>query len=304
MKLWQALAYFFREALVSLIRSWKVSLLAVFTISVSLFVGGILVLLTTNLATLVEQWRSQAKVLVYLEPGTSASEVADLKQEVGIKSWVLSSHHVDSTEAKQRFRDSFPSLSGMVEDWQEEPLPASLEISLDPATVDSGELEAWLETLQARQEVEMIDDDRDWLSQLSAVVALLRGVGLTLGTVLLGAAIFTIASVIRLTAYLYQDEIAIMRLVGATEFFIRGPFYAEGFLQGLLGGALALGGLLISHTLLRVSYASSVWGGVLLEEFLSPSHQLLLVLLGAISGLIGAVISLPRENLGSSSDSS
>ena len=85
----------------------------------------------------------------------------------------------------------------------------------------------------------LVDDDREWLSQLATAVAVVRAVGLALVASLLGAAIFTIASVIRLTAYLHNEETGMMRLVGATEFFIRGPFYVEGLLQGLIGGLVA-----------------------------------------------------------------
>ena len=89
----------------------------------------------------------------------------------------------------------------------------------------------------------LVDDDRDWIAQVETALAVVRALGVGLLVVLLGAAMFTIASVVRLTAYLYREEIAIMRLVGATEFFIRGPFYVEGLLQGLLGAAVSLGGL-------------------------------------------------------------
>lgn len=304
MSLWQALTYFFREAMVSLGRSWKVSCVAVLTIAVSLFVGGILLLLSTNLATVLVQWRSQAKVLVYLEPEVSQSFLDGLREDLAGRPWVTDCQYVAPEDARERFRQSFPSLSGMVEDWQEEPLPASFEISLDPSGLTSTALEEWLSQLREMPQVEMVDDDRDWLSQLGAIVALIKGIGITLGAVLLGAAIFTIASVIRLTAYLYQDEIAIMRVVGATEFFIRGPFYVEGFLQGLLGGALALAGLHLGHAALLARTEVSIWGGVLLESFLSPQHQFALVVLGAVSGLVGAILSLRREALAPATDGS
>ncbi|MCH9648575.1 MAG: ABC transporter permease [Deltaproteobacteria bacterium] len=297
MSLWQALAYFFREALVSLGRSWKVSSVAILTIAVSLFVGGVLLLLSTNLATVVGQWRSQAKVLVYLTPEVSQDFLDGLRKQIEAEPWVTECQYVAPEDARERFRQSFPSLSGMVEDWQEEPLPASFEISLDPTELTATALEEWLSRLREEPQVEMVDDDRDWLSQLSAIVALIKGIGITLGAVLLGAAIFTIASVIRLTAYLYQDEITIMRVVGATEFFIRGPFYVEGFLQGLIGGSLALAGLHLGHAVLLARTEASIWGGVLLESFLSPQHQLALIVVGGLSGLGGAILSLRRETL-------
>jgi cell division transport system permease protein len=177
-------------------------------------------------------------------------------------------------------------------------LPASIAVAFDPVAAGAGELGAWVAELGARPEVDLVDDDRDWLARLSALIALVRAVGLTLGAVLLAAAVFTIAAVIRLTAYLYQEEIAVMRLVGATEFYIRGPFYAEGALQGLLGGIAAVGGLWLAWAAVVRRAADTLLGAVLRPEFLDLQTLLLLVGIGASAGLAGAVLSLRRERLG------
>jgi cell division transport system permease protein len=188
-------------------------------------------------------------------------------------------------------------MADLVEGWSEDPLPASYEIAYDPARVAAAEVAAYAAALRARPEVSMVDDDREWLRQLEAVIAVVRGVGLTLGAVLLGAAVFTIASIIRLTAYLYGEEIAILRLVGGTEFFIRGPFYLEGVLQGLAGGLIAAAALFAAHALVRARAASSLVAWVLAGRFLPWPQVAALVGLGLAAGLLGAVLSLRREKL-------
>jgi cell division transport system permease protein len=210
---------------------------------------------------------------------------------------VASVETVTSAAARRRFREIFPGLSDLVAGWQDEPLPASLEVGLDPQAAGGGRREAWLEAWRKRPQVSLVDDDREWLSQLATVAAVVRAVGVALLGGLLGAAIFTIASVIRLTAYLHHEEIEIMRLVGATEFFIRGPFYAEGLLQGLIGGLMASGGLFGAFQLLQARGESSLFSAVLALDFLTPQQVAFLVLLGAAAGLFGAVISLRREAL-------
>jgi cell division transport system permease protein len=292
----RALRYFAREACLNLLRSWRVSLLAVLTITVSLLLGGAFLLASRNLAGSVEGWRGQLRVVIYLKPGTPASDLPRLAAAAGAAPWVAGVDVVSPAAARRRFRDTFPTLADVIDSGEGEPLPASLEVALRREQAEAGGLDAWLEAWRRRPEVAMVDDDREWLAQVETAVAVVRAVGLVLGGILLGAAIFTIASIIRLTAYLHHEEITIMRLVGATEFFIRGPFYVEGLIQGLLGGALASAGLYASYQLIHAR-SRSLFAAVLAGQFLSPRQLGLLLLLGAMAGLIGAVASLRRETL-------
>jgi cell division transport system permease protein len=299
MTLLQALAYFAREAAVNLVRSWKVSLLAVLTIAVSLCLGGTFLLASRNLGGAVERWRAEARVVLYLQPQTTAAELASLAAEARRAPFVAAAEPVPAELARRRFQEAFPSLGGLVEGLGQEPLPASLEVALAEGArrPRAAQLEAWLASWRRRPEVSMVDDDREWLRQLTTLIAILRAVGLALGAVLLAAAVFTIASVIRLTAYLHHEEIATMRLVGATEFFIRGPFYVEGLLQGLLGSAVALTGLLIAYRAAHAQAGASIFATLLATDFLTGRQLAFLVLVGAAAGLLGAIASLRREAL-------
>ncbi len=296
MSLARALRYFAREACLNLLRSWRVSLLAVLTITVSLLLGGAFLLASRNLAASVEGWRGRLRVVIYLKPGTPASGLPRLAAAARAAPWVAGVDVVSPAAARRRFRDTFPALADVIDSGEGEPLPASLEVALRREQAEAGGLDAWLDAWRRRPEVAMVDDDREWLGQVETAVAVVRAVGLVLGGILLGAAIFTIASIIRLTAYLHHEEITIMRLVGATEFFIRGPFYVEGLIQGLLGGALASAGLYASYQLIHAR-SRSLFAAVLAGQFLSPRQLGLLLLLGAMAGLIGAIASLRRESL-------
>jgi cell division transport system permease protein len=293
----KALRYFLREALVNLARGWKVSLLAILTVTVSLLVGGAFLLVSRNLLASVERWRGETRVVIYLQPETPPDTLHRLAAEAGRAPWAAAVEPVTAPAARRRFQESFPSLSDLVEGLGDEPLPSSIEVALKDPARRPPELRAWLDAWRRRPEVTMVDDDREWLRQIETVAALLRGVGLALAGGLLAAAIFTTASVIRLTAYLHHDEIAILRLVGATEFFIRGPFYAEGLLQGLAGGGAASGSLWAAYSLLRLREPGSLLGSLLAGQFLSSPQIALLVLLGGAAGLTGAVLSLRRESL-------
>ena len=294
----QALGYFLREAAVGLARSFRVSLLAILTIAVSLFLSGALLLVSENLARTVREWRAEARFVIYLARETDAPARAELRTVIENGRWTEKLEEVPPERARERFERAFPSLAELVAERGEEALPFSFEAELKavlPAEIP--EFEAWVADLRGRPGVVMVDADQDWISQIETLLALIRGLGLTLAGILLGASVFTIASVVRLTSFLYREEIAVMRLVGATEFYIRGPFYFEGILQGLLGGLIAAGTLGAVHLLIAPRVASSLVAGALAARFLSPIELAALVVFGAIAGWTGAVVSLSRESL-------
>jgi cell division transport system permease protein len=298
----QAFAYFVREAAVGLARSFRVSLLAIFTIAVSLFLSGMVLLVSKNLARTVQEWRAEARFAVYLVPGADPSVRAAVRAVLEQGRFTETLTEITPEVARARFERAFPSLAELVAERGEGALPFSFEAVLRPVPADAAaSFSAWVEDLRGRPGVAMVDADQDWISQVETVLALIRGLGLALAAILLGASVFTIASVVRLTSFLYREEIAVMRLVGATEFYIRGPFYFEGILQGLLGGLIAVGALGGVHLLIAPRVASSLVASALAASFLSATELVALVVFGAIAGWAGAVVSLSRESLETSS---
>src|SRR5262249_29752910 len=158
----RAVAYFFREAASNLFRSWKISLVAVSAIAVSLFIGGGLLLLLGNLQRLVADRRRGAEGSVFLRPGAGPRARDVLSVELRRPPWVTGLAVVSASEARQRFVRYFPSVADLMSGWGEEPLPASYEVSFDPQGVQRSAFDAWLRRLRAQPGVSMVDDDRDW----------------------------------------------------------------------------------------------------------------------------------------------
>ena len=300
MSLLQALLYFAREALVGLLRSWRVSVLAVLTIAVSLFLAGGFLLTSGNLARAITTWKQEARFVVYLAEEADAATRDAIEQQVRGAPWVADLAFVPPAEGAARFRLAFPSLAELVEDSRYGSLPASFEVRMrEIGEQDRAAHEQWLARLAALPGVETLDDDRDWIEDVETLLVLVRALGSLLTGVLLGAAIFTIAAVVRLTSFLYRDEIAVMRLVGATEFYIRGPFYLEGLLQGLAGGIAATTALRLVHAALAPRIESSIVLRLIARESLAATEVAFLIAVGALAGLGGALASLGREQAAS-----
>ncbi|HEY7697643.1 MAG TPA: permease-like cell division protein FtsX [Vicinamibacteria bacterium] len=296
MKLLRALGYSLEEALVELWRNRLVNLISIATIAVSLFILGIFLSLSANLNELMEGWASRVQLTLYLEPEVTAEQQTSLKSILSHSPEVDSFDFVSKEAAVSRFRSYFPELEALPDLLSTNPLPASFEVSVASDYRAPEKVRALAKRLEAVSGVAEVDYDLLWIERLSSILELVRILGLAIGAALVLASVFTIFNVIKLTVYGRQDEIGIMRLVGATHAYIRGPFLVEGILQGGLGGLLALAFLYLSHEfLLREALRSfqllpaSDW-----LHFVPPSAWLFIVVGGMLVGLLGSLLSVRK----------
>jgi cell division transport system permease protein len=272
---------------------------SVLQISFSLFLVGLFLLAAENLHGVVDTLREETAVTVFLradadEAGKAALERISLESKL-----VATVRRVSPEEARSRFARSFGSLAGAAGTLTGNPFPASVELDLLPGAISSAALRPFLSNLAASPAVEEVQFDVDWIRRLRGVVRLVAASGAAAGILLALGAAFTIANVVRLTILLHRDEIEILRLVGAPEFLIRGPFLFGGVLQGLLGGLVALGFLAIAFRglLFFVASTENVLLGVFIVRFLAPSTCGLLVFGGILAGLLGGTIASRRKHV-------
>jgi cell division transport system permease protein len=293
----RALAYFFEEALTSLWRSRLINALSVGTIAVSLFVLGAFLTVASNLNQIVTQWTQKVQVTFYLgdrlEPRIRQSLVDQLHDDPAVDSVA----GVSRDEALERFRRLFRDLKTLPDDLGDNPFPASLEVTLKPDHQSADEVRRLVGRFEKAPGVDEVQYDLLWIQRLSTAVRLVRGVGAFLGGILVLAGVFTISNVIRLTVYARQDELDIMRLVGATRAYVKGPFVVEGMLQGGMGGLLSVALLWIAF---RVVAKDALAASDLLGRaavFLPRELCLLIVLGGMAVGVIGSLVSLGRTQV-------
>jgi cell division transport system permease protein len=290
----RALGYFFQEALTSLWRSRLINALSVGTIAVSLFVLGSFLAVASSLNDIVTRWTQKVQVVFFLEDHIEdrvrASLENRLKDDPAVESQVL----VTRGEALERFRALFRDMRSLPEDLGENPFPASIEVSLRPGSQSPAEVERLVAAFEKAPGVREAQYDLLWIDRLSTGVRLVRGAGAFLGGILVLAGVFTISNVIRLTVYAREDELDIMRLVGATQAYVKGPFVAEGMIQGGLGGLIAVALLWTAFRFLRrdLMAASDLLGRAPLAL---PSDLVLVLVLGGMAvGIAGSLVSLRR----------
>ncbi len=289
----KAMRYAFEEAISGLLRRRVLTVVSIATIGASLGVFGLFFSIARAGGVLVESLASKVQVVVYLKPDLKEAERAALVAKIKAQPVVKGVEERTSEEALARFKGLFPDLAAIPEEIGETPFPPSVEVSLKPdlakAPIVSSLIEGWRKT----DGVDDVHYDAILVNRLSAFVGLVRGLALVLGLVLAVASGFTIANVIRLSVYSREDEIEIMRLVGASKSFIRGPFLVEGSLSGAFGGLLASG--LLALVLRRVVEAMRGANlGATLAPVLGSVDVLALIGIGATVGLFGSFVSLGR----------
>ncbi len=297
MSLLRALAYFVEEALTSLWRSRLINALSVGTIAVSLFVLGAFLSVAANLDEVVTRWTQKVQVTFYLEDHLADPVRQSLEARLREDAAVDSVAAVSREEALRRFRSLFREMQALPEDLGENPFPASFEVTLKAGHQTPEEVRRLVAAFERAPGVEDVQYDLLWIQRLATAVRLVRGVGAFLGGILVLAGVFTISNVIRLTLYARQDELDIMRLVGATRAYVKGPFVVEGMVQGGLGGLVSVLLLWVAvHVFARDALAASDLLGHT-AVLLSRSLCLAIVAGGMAVGIVGSLVSLGRSRV-------
>lgn len=290
------LIYFILRALRNMRQSPFLCTAAVSTVMVALVILAFFALVVLNIEQLTRTWSRDVQVTAYLDKALAEAEIARQQKRIsqfpGVAGVVYTSPRQAFENFRQRLGDDADILDGMERDF----LPGSFSISLEESFRNRSGIDQVVARLTDDPAFSDLRYAQDWLEKFTALLALLRAVGLVLGGFLLFAALFIVSNTIRLTLFARRDELEVMALVGGTPGFIKTPFLVEGAFQGALGGLLAL---LLSYLFYQLSLKENlsqllVASGVGEIAFLPLHWQLGLLVTGTFLGLIGSFLSLRK----------
>jgi len=276
-----------REALLSFVRAPVLSVLAVTTIGFALFVLGLFGLVALNLRDTLTEIAERVEVVVYLTRGTPVEVATVAIGDIQAFPEVESAIYVTEEQALERARQQLTEFRGVFTDLETNPLPASLEVRLLPEYRDAPNVQAVAERLRGFRFVEDVRFGGEWVEKLDRLRRLAGVVGLVIGIGFAAAATIIIGTTIRMTVLARTREIQIMRLVGATDGFIRRPFLLDGAIKGALGGVLAI--------LLNYAAYLAVSRGLFEAAFFTAGQASLFVALGILLGLGASLVSVGRH---------
>jgi len=280
-----------REAFRTFRRTPLLSGLSVASIGFSLFTIGLFGLVALNFRQTLRALAERVEVVAFVLRGTPTETITAASQEIQAFPDVLEVQYVSEDQALSRAREELVEFKEAYRDLETNPLPASLEIRLRPEFRDALHAQQVAERLRGYPFVDDVRYGRDWVQRLDRLRNMAAVVGLVIGLAFAIVAVVIIGVTIRITVLQRAGEIAIMRLVGATNRYIRGPFLLEGTIKGVLGGLLAILMCWLTLQVFRRS-AAEVAGGLV---FFAAPQLVLMMVFGTAIGLMGSLLSVGRH---------
>lgn len=291
-----------REGVKNVFRNGWMSFASIGSIVVSLFVLGVFMLLALNVNQWADQFDSQVQVNVYLEAEIGQSKINELKTRIGNIAEVKQVTFVSKEEGLEKLRqDLDEDVKGALDGYKDaNPLPDAFEVQLFDAQQVSyvaKQILAFNET-DADKPILSVKYGQGYVEKLFRITNAVRNVGLVVVAGLAVMAMFLISTTIKMTILARRREIGIMKLVGATNNFIRWPFFIEGVVIGLAGSAITTGLLLYGYSKLIESTHYNM--GLMMIEVVALNKVGWLVggtlmVLGTLIGVWGSVVSVRKH---------
>jgi cell division transport system permease protein len=256
-------------------------------IALSLFVIGLFGLAAHNVREAIQNVESRVEVVAYLLDSAAPEAIQAAQQDIERLPEVSAVRFISREEALAVARREFDELSTIFGSIETNPLPASLEVSLHPGQSDASVIRSVARRVEDMPVVEEVQFGEDWVDKVFVLRRVAGIATLTLGIGFAAVAALIIGAAIRMAVFARRDEIVIMRLVGATDAFIRRPFVIEGMVTGLIGAILAVAATWGVFRMLSNSVEQLTW---------IPSGWLIAgVAAGAVVGLFASMVAVRRH---------
>lgn len=275
--------YFLSEALNAFSRHKAMSFAALITMAAALGVFALFLFVTVNVDQVVRDVEERKQIIAYLTDDTAESDTQLLKSSLEGMAGIAFVQYISKEQAWEEFREELDDEE-LLAAVDKNPLPASFRISLTEDAKAALEMETLVGQISKFPGVEEVQYGEEWVKRLDDLTVTLTIANLMIGLVVSLCVIFVISNTIRLTVIARRDLIEVMKLVGATEGFIRAPFLIEGIAQGLAAGVLALLIILVGERAAETRLSDLA--------YLRPAQILGFLLFSSFLGWVGSFLSL------------
>ena len=285
---------FFKRAIADIFQNRFLNLVTIITISLAILIASTFILFFVNTSEIINSWKRGLRIMAYLKPGMDQADVTHLERNIQSLDGIHTVRFISKQAALEQLKAQMKHQSSLFENLAENPLPDSFEIHMKASATSWQKIESLAAQIESLAMIEAVEYGQRWIGRFVRIISLFRLAGYAMGGLFFMATVFIVANTIRLVIYSRREEVEIMRLVGATDRFIKMPFYIEGLIQGGLGAAMGLSMLLISFLLISSNIEQGFSPGLFRLQFLSPTIIGGILLGSMLVGWLGCYISLKQ----------
>ena len=273
-----------REALTASRRAPLLSALGIVTIAFSLFAFGLFGLVAINIRRALDQVEERVEVRAFVSDSTEIESVAAAMKDIGEFPEVNRVDYVSKEQALDRARKEMGEFADVFEAGV---LPASIEVHLRPGMRSPTIVKSVADRIRTYAFIDDVRYGEEWVEKLYRLRNIATVAGIALGVAFAAVAVIIIGATIRMTVLARAKEISIMRLVGATDMFIRLPFLIDGLFKGVLGGLLALVFVWVANRVINEYFIQTI--------FFDREMIFVGIVAGALMGVMGSLVSVGRH---------
>lgn len=285
---------YYQRALNDIWQNRFLNVVTIITIALSVLIVSAFALFFVNANNFMNSWKKGIRVMVYLKAGMTAQEIRALQQRITGMSGVEEIRYISSDEALATLKAQMRRQASLFANLKENPLPDTFEVRMLPSARDDLKIEALAVEIEALPAVAEVEYGQSWIGRLTSLVGLFRFTAIGMGALFFMASVFIVANTIRLVLYTRREEIEIMRLVGASDRFIKFPFYIQAIIVGALGGGIGIGTLFVAYASFYARFNTGLSVGMLPIGFLDPFICAGIVVSSMLVGLLGCFLSLKQ----------
>ena len=285
---------FMKKALADIRSNRFLNFITIITISLSILLVSVFMLFFENASRVIEAWNQGGRAMIYLEKEFSMDMLPTLKENITGLGEINEMVFISKSQAMSQLKKEMSGRTEFFKTLKTNPLPDAIEIQMK--SHDSfEEVQAFARNIEALDLVENVEYGQGWLGKFLNIFKLFKMTGYAMCSLFLLIALFITANTVRLAFYSRRLEVEIMRLVGATEGFIKTPFYVEGLFQGFFGGVLGLAILLGGYLAISSGITDNFTGYVYIDmRFLSVKSILIVIFSSTFLGCFGCYLSLKQ----------
>lgn len=283
-----------RRARRGMLREWRLHALSVFSLAVAFVCLGAALLVLTNLRAIEERWAHAGRASIYLKDDAQPAEVEALKAALGVVPGIIGVRYVSPAQARADFGETETKEKAALAALPVEAFPASIEIEVRPDVGDQ-ELADIVQKLRQLPAVEDVETYQAWTERLGRLIRGGVAAAALLAVVVFASVLAVVGSTIRLALQRRRTEVEVLKLVGASNRFIKGPFLIEGMSQGALGATGAIGLLGALFFVVRGRLDAELATLIGIEPSFLPWYVAAgMIVVGMLLGMFAALLGLRR----------